>query len=131
MKVFQNKRMKKPIQMIETADLDILKSHFETITFSSEFDLVYEKQIPNIGIILVDGGIDLLNKRNHIELKSPGSILGLQNLLNNIPLKFKCRVKKNSQLILLPKSEIMRILDEKTSDLYKIIFPTDDKKLAG
>lgn len=131
MKVFQNKRMKKPIQMIETSDLDILKSHFETITFSSEFDLVYEKQIPNIGIILVDGGIDLLNKRNHIELKSPGSILGLQNLLNNIPLKFKCRVKKNSQLILLPKSEIMRILDEKTSDLYKIIFPTDDKKLAG
>ncbi len=123
--------MKIQIQMIETLDLDTLKSHFETITFSSEFDLVYEKQIPNIGIILVDGEINLLNKRNHIELKSPGSIIGLQNLLNNIPFKFKCRVKKNSQLILLPKSEIIKILDEKSSELYKIIFPTDDKKLAG
>ncbi len=123
--------MKIQIQMIETIDLDTLKSHFETITFSSEFDLVYEKQIPNIGIILVDGEINLLNKRNHIELTSPGSIIGLQNLLNNIPFKFKCRVKKNSQLILLPKSEIIKILDEKSSELYKIIFPTDDKKLAG
>lgn len=115
--------MKTPIQTLVVDDLDILKNHFETTTFNHEFNLIYEKQIPNTGIVLVDGEINLLNKKRAIILNAPGYILGLQNLINNIPFRFKCRVKKDSQLILLPKSDIIRIINEKQSDLYKIMFP--------
>lgn len=113
--------MKKHIQTIEQVDLEILKKHFETITFNSEFDLVYEKQVPNTGIVLVDGGLDLVAHKKHTELNVPGIILGIKNILENIPLKFKCRVKEQTQLILLPKSEIMKILKHKNTELYKII----------
>lgn len=113
--------MKKQIQTIEQVDLEVLKEHFETITFNSEFDLVYEKQIPNTGIVLVDGELNLLMNKKHTELKLPGVILGIKNMMENVPFKFKCRVKEQTKLILIPKSEIMKILKEKNSQLYKIL----------
>lgn len=112
--------MKADFKTIDMTNLEILKDHFETVTFQSEFDLVYEKQIPNTGIILIHGELNLLKKKKILELRIPGISLGIKNILENDPFHFKCRVKKGTELILLPKSEIIRILKEKNSPLYPL-----------
>ncbi len=112
--------MKNEIQKIDTTILETLKDHFETVTFNNEFDLVYEKQIPNTGIILISGELNLLKRKKIIELKIPGISLGIKNILDNIPFRFNCRVKKDTELILISKSELIRILNEKNSPLYSV-----------
>jgi len=112
--------MKNQIQKLDQTKLELLKDHFETVKFHSEFDLVYEKQIPNTGIILISGELNLLKKKTILELKLPGISLGIKNILDNIPFRFNCRVKEGTELILIPKSELFRILNEKNSPLYSV-----------
>ncbi len=112
--------MKNQIQKLDPKKLELLKNYFETMKFQSDFDLVYEKQIPNTGIILISGELNLLKKKKILELKLPGISLGIKNMLDNIPFRFNCRVKKDTELLLIPKSELIRILNEKNSPLHSV-----------
>jgi signal-transduction protein with cAMP-binding, CBS, and nucleotidyltransferase domain len=123
--------MKNHIQQIDLSDLETITDVFGIMTFSNDFDLVYEKQIPNTGIILLQGELSLTKKKSSLIVVTPGSLLGLQNMLNGIPINFKCSVKKDTSVILLPKSEIMKILKKKNSPLYKILFDCSYKQLAS
>jgi hypothetical protein len=122
--------MKNHIQQIDLSDLETITNIFGIMTFSNDFDLVYEKQIPNTGIILFQGELSLTKKKSSLIVATPGSILGLQNMLDGIPINFKCSIKKDSSVILLPKSEIIKILKRKHSPLYKILFGSSYKELA-
>ena len=123
--------MKNHIQQIELSDLETITDLFGIMTFSNDFDLVYEKQIPNTGIILFQGELSLTNKKSSLLVVTPGSILGVQNMLEGIPINFKCSIKKDTSVILLPKSEIMKILKKKKSPVYKILFGSSYKEMAS
>ena len=123
--------MKNYIQQIDLSDLETITAFFGIITFSNDFDLVYEKQIPNTGIILFNGELNLTKKKNSLSVIGPGALLGVQNMIDGNPVNFKCSVKKDTSVILLPKSEIMIILRKKNSSLYKILFGASYKELAS
>ena len=123
--------MKNYIQQIDLSDLETITAFFGIITFSNDFDLVYDKQIPNTGIILFNGELNLTKKKNSLSVIAPGALLGVQNMIDGNPVNFKCSVKKDTSVILLPKSEIMIILRKKNSSLYKILFGASYKELAS
>lgn len=115
--------MKDQIQKLDETKLELLKNQFEPMKFHSEFDLIYEKQIPNTAIILISGELKLLKRKKILELKLPGISLGIKNILDNIPFRFNCRVLEGTELILIPKSDLIRILNERNSPLYPLCMP--------
>lgn len=113
--------MKNNIPQLDALSLKRIAEFFEVITFNNDFDLVYEKQISNTGIILFHGEIELFKKKKSLLINTPGSIVGINSMLENVPLHYNCRVKKHSTIIMLPKSEIIKILQKRNDPLFKLI----------
>lgn len=103
------------------SELSLLKSKHQVLSFSSDFDLVYEKQVPNAGVAVVDGEVELTRKSRVLETVGNGAILGVQQLLNQEPVKVGAKVKKNSKVILLGKSDIEDALNDKASGLSPLM----------
>lgn len=113
--------MIKHLKKLSREEISILKKQFQSLVFNCDFDLVYEAQVPNTGIVLLEGELSLYKRK---KLKShilPGSMLGVYELLNNRPTDLNCKVLSPSELILIQKSDILDALSDKTSELYAII----------
>jgi hypothetical protein len=113
--------MKNNIKKLTLGQIRFLKKKYESVTFNSDFHLVYETQIPNTGIVLLNGEINLIRKKKSQTLAIPGIMLGVYELLNNIPVGHGCKVMENSELIMLQKSDILEALNDEESKLYEII----------
>jgi hypothetical protein len=113
--------MKKKIKKLTTSEIQILKDRFNSHKFHNDCDLVYEDQIPNTGIVLVEGQIALLKKKKIDTTIEPGTLLGVNNIIRNEPSTLRCKVVGNSELIILNKSEILAALNDKDPELYAII----------
>jgi CRP-like cAMP-binding protein len=113
--------MKKNIKRLSSRELMTLKSKFLPLKFHSDFDLVYESHIPNTGFVLLNGEINLMKKKKTKEVIGPGNMLGVYELLNDHPADLGCKVKRNSELLLIQKSDLMEALADTESDLYAII----------
>jgi hypothetical protein len=48
-------------------------------------------------------------------------MLGVYELLNNRPVELGCKVKSNSEIIMIQKSDLMDALADEKSELYAII----------
>jgi signal-transduction protein with cAMP-binding, CBS, and nucleotidyltransferase domain len=113
--------MKKNIKKLTSQELAILKKHFKPIKFNHSFNLVYEEQVPNTGIVLLDGGLDILRKKKVEESIAPGNLLGLHQLLHNEPVKRGCQIRKDSEVIMIQKSDVLEALEDEDSELYPIL----------
>lgn len=113
--------MKTKITKLTTQELEKLKKRFESFRFKTPFHLVYEKQIPNTGIVLLDGEIELLKRKKIEEKVTTGSILGIYHLLNNVPVKHSYKINENSEVILIQKSDILQAIHDEDSELHELI----------
>jgi hypothetical protein len=116
--------MKKKIKKLSHDEIQILRERYRALKFNNSFDLVYETQVPNTGIVLLEGQIALLKKKKVQTTIEPGSLLGINNIINNEPSLVGCKVLGNSELIMLNKSEILEALNDKDPELYAIIKET-------
>lgn len=116
--------MKTKMKILNTEEIELLKKHFSPLKFNSPFNLVYEQQIPNTGVVLLSGKIELY-KKNKIETIQPGTMLGVHQILNDEPVKQGCKIKENTEVLLLEKSDILK-LGEKTEDQVSKIFKAYD-----
>ena len=116
--------MYKKIIKLSSKEIKSLKRKFSSLKFKATFDLIYETQIPNSGILLLDGELKLLKRKKVSSTISPGHIIGIYEMMNNEPAKNGCIVMENSELIMLHKTDIMEALSDKNSDLYGIIKDT-------
>ena len=123
--------MKNNIPQLDALNLKRIADFFEVITFNNDFDLVYEKQISNTGIILFHGEIELFKKKKSLLINTPGSIVRINSMLENVPLHYNCRVKKDSTIIMLPKSEIIKILQKRNDPLFKLISECSQMDIAS
>jgi len=113
--------MKKKIKKLSTEEIQKLRERYNSLKFENSFDLVYESQIPNTGIVLLEGQIALLKRKKIHSTLGPGTLLGVTNMINNEPSPVGCKVLGNSELIMLNKSEILEALNDKDPELYAII----------
>ena len=99
-------------------ELKDLRKYFSVQKMNSEAVLIYESQIPNMGILLINGEINL-KKKNRANVKvRPGTILGVANLYYNQPSNYACEVKKNSEVILISKSDLIQSITNRKSLLH-------------
>lgn len=113
--------MKDKIIELTRKEIKLLKKHFPILKFNSDFFLVYEAQIPNTGIVLLNGELTFF-KNNKIKFSvMPGTMFGLSMLFNNKPSAFGCRVKENSEIILIQKSDILEAISNEDSELHPMI----------
>ncbi len=113
--------MKKKIKKLSHEEIQFLRERFTSLKFENSFDLVYESQVPNTGIVLLEGHITLLKRKKVHSTVEAGTLLGVTNIINNEPSQVGCKVLGNSELIMLNKSEILEALNDKDPELYAII----------
>lgn len=113
--------MKEKIILLGPEDLTKLSSSFEILTFKNDFDLVYEHQIPSAGIALLEGNIELIQNSLVAQIIKPGHLLGVNQLLSGKAVDYGCRVKANSKIILLGKSEVLAYVKDKKSQLFPLL----------
>lgn len=107
---------------IQSADLEKLKHLFESLEISRNCQIVYEKQIPNFALILVEGKINIIKKKKVHEIITSPIILGLCQLLHHTPVNYGCEITRKSTILMIPKSlmlmgnvsDSIRILDSIT-----------------
>lgn len=107
--------MKDKVNPILDSEIQILKKEFEVLTFPNDFDLVYEGQVPCTAIALIKGHIEIFKDSKTILSVDAPNLLGVTQLLEGMPVKYGCRVKANSQIILLGKSDILSFTKRKSS----------------
>lgn len=98
-------------------ELSRLTQELGTIYFPQDFHFAYQKQIPNAGIVLLKGEILLLKNKKISERIGPGILLGMRNLLQETPLKSSWYILKDSEVIILNKSQILDGIKDPISKL--------------
>jgi signal-transduction protein with cAMP-binding, CBS, and nucleotidyltransferase domain len=111
--------MKNVIYPLTPLQLSELLERYESHFISSDFYIVYEKQIPFSAIALIQGEIELTKKTRSIQKVSAGNLLGIQHMMDNEPLKHGIKVKKESQIILVPKADVLREMKDHKSELFR------------
>lgn len=117
--------MKEDINQLEPGDIASLKEKFEVMTFAKDFDVFYEEQIPVAGIALVQGKIEMIKKSRPFKTITTSCLIGISQLLNSVPSSSGCRIKKDSQIIFLGKSDLLSLLKNKRSKITKAIHKND------
>ncbi len=113
--------MKDTINIVRPEDLNLLTKEFEVLTFGNDTDLVYEDHVPLAGIVLLEGVLEIVQDGEVHLIVKPPQILGVANMLNEIPSDFGCRSRAKSNVMLLGKSKILDILGDKRSHLFKLL----------
>jgi CRP-like cAMP-binding protein len=113
--------MKGKARKLTSREIKILRENYQSIRFNSDFDLVYESHVPNTGIVLIEGQIALLKRKKIQGTLEAGTLIGVQEMIDNEPVSMGCKVMGNSELILLNKSEVLTALNDRNSELYAII----------
>lgn len=116
--------MNEKIYPLNSAQIKALKDGFEILTFPSDFDLVYENQVPNAGIALIEGKVELIRNAKVEEVIQKGHLFGIHQLLAGTPVGLGCRVKANSKIILLGKSDLMNFSEDKKSQFHEFFETT-------
>lgn len=112
--------MSENVNLLDENEIAALEKDFETLTFQNDFDLVYENQVPNTGIALIEGQIDLIKNSKVRESIHQRSLIGITQLMKQVPVEFGFRVKAKSRIILLGKSDILGFEQNKKSKLHSL-----------
>lgn len=118
---FHNESMKRKTKKLTVQELELLTDRFIPVCFSNAFDLVYEDQVPNTGLVLLEGEANLTRRKKILDQIEPGTVLGIEQLIGNEPVKHGCKIRENAKVILLQKSDLMEILREQDSKLRKVL----------
>lgn len=113
--------MKKSLTEISVSQLENLRRDHKVISFDMDMDLVYEKQIPIAGLVLLQGEIEFTKRYKTQGTTTTSCILGLNEVMNELPVQHGCKVKKDSEVILLGKSELLRAISEEQSAIFPLI----------
>lgn len=99
--------METQINKLAPEELKKLLDRFKSKKFNSDFNLVYEKQIPNVAVLLTNGEVQIYKRNKLLDIVGPGALLGLTQLLQNKALNFTCKIGKDSEVILFDRSTLL------------------------
>lgn len=115
--------MKRDKKKLSHHELDLLTKKFEPVQFTNDSDLVYDNQVPNTGVVLLEGEAVLTRKKKILDPIEPGTLLGVKQLIENEPVKHGCRVRESAKVILLHKSDLKEIIEDSDEALKKAVIP--------
>jgi len=113
--------MKEKVNFLNPDEIEALTNQYDVLTFGHDFDLVYENQVPVTGIALIEGKIEFIKRSKPFFQIAQSCLLGVEDLMRGTPLKHGCRIKGNSKIILIGKSEILALLKNQKSKLFNLV----------
>lgn len=105
-------KKKQAMKILNEQEIAKLKEKFGSLTFSADFDIVYEQQVPNTGFIILQGQVVKTKRRKEVETLPPGSMVGVEHLRKNMPFKCGYKVIAPAELIILSKLDILQGVKE-------------------
>ena len=89
-----------------------LEQNWSLYEFDRTFDLFYAGQIPHGALFVKSGTVELIFKGIQKKLLEPASLYFLDNLLEEIPIKFSVRVHPGTAIYLLDKPSLFDHLEQ-------------------
>lgn len=112
--------MQKKILQLDNEQIELLKENYEVLHFSHDYDIVYENQIPTTGLALLEGEIELVKRSKVLKKITPFTLLGLYNLFHNEKTSLGCKIKMNSKIIIIGKSDLTEVINNSKSKLFNL-----------
>lgn len=100
--------------------IEEIKEHCSVKIYNAKSTLFYEGQVPIVAFLVVDGTVNLLKNRKIKSTVRQGCIVGVNELLNNLPYHFEAQIPPHTSLCFLDKSTLKEILSHDT-ELAKIL----------
>lgn len=108
-------------KVLKGSEIAILKQHFEVVKINSDFQIVFEDQIPPVAIVLLSGKISLKSKKRIEAVVEPGVLMGAYHILHGFPVDLGCEINAESEVVLIYKSELIKISESHFSNPMKLI----------
>ena len=94
---------------------------FEKRVYFFEANLFYEKHVPNVAYLLLDGVITIGKKNRVLKYIEGNTLIGVKNLYQKIPSNFFASIKPNSTVLIIDRSTLFKMVTKK-SHLYNFLF---------
>lgn len=89
--------------------------------YKRDADIIYKGHIPQSGFLLIDGCIELQFSKTKMIKIDDASIIGVRELMNSEPFKFKVSIRSNSLVYILDKSTVIELLECNNTELNQLI----------
>ena len=103
-------------------DIDTLLEHTDARRFNRQTDLIYKGHIPHAAYLLVRGDMFLRDKSHELPLES-GAVIGIKEVLCNVPFKYNVVISEGSEIIILDKTTISELSQD--GHLHSIVKDID------
>ena len=97
--------------------IDEIRKFVPTKVYSTNCPLFYEGQTPVVAYLVVEGSIHLIKNKKIKSIIKEGNLVGLNELMNNLPSKYSAEALLNTQLCFLDKSTVFEIIEHNNSTL--------------
>lgn len=105
---------------------DLIKkiaSYFPSKKYKTQSHLFYEGQVPISGFLILDGSIQITQKRKLKKMLKAGYLLGVFELLNKKPIEISAEVYPDTEICFLDKTTLLELSkspENELSHLFKI-----------
>lgn len=115
----------KQISHIEISNELIKKitSYFPSKKYKTQSHLFYEGQIPISGFLVLNGSIQISQKRKFKKILKPGYLVGVFELLNKKPIQISAEVYPNTEICFLDKTTLLEMTEKPDSELFALFKP--------
>lgn len=96
--------MKNTARKLTPKKISILTRKLSPVLIHVDCDLIYERHVPNFVIILLEGKGIFTLRNKEISVIEPFTVLGHVELHANSKVRFGCRFRANSRVIVIGKS---------------------------
>ena len=109
----------KPLKHIEIGHELIQKiiAFFPSKTFKAQSHLFYEGQVPISGYLILNGTVQISQKRKFKKMLQAGQLIGVSELLNKKPSTISAEVFPNTEVCFLDRTTLLEIFKNGDSDL--------------
>ncbi len=111
--------MNKAVIKLSDEELKQIEDHFESVSYELDIQAIYQGHIPCIGLVLLDGKIDVKKKNKELAL-DPGSLVAVKELYHSQPFSYDLHIRKSSVVVVLDRTSLDEILTSKPKN--KILY---------
>jgi signal-transduction protein with cAMP-binding, CBS, and nucleotidyltransferase domain len=106
---------KVPQNIIKELDEIVFAQHYR-----NSAAIIYKGHIPNSGFLLLDGQISLSISKTKNVVLNIGSLIGIRELMNSIPIEFDVNISSDSSVLILDRSSVNDIFNGGNKKLKEI-----------
>lgn len=102
---------------------DLIKkitSYFPSKKYKTQSYLFYEGQVPISGFLILDGSIQISQKKKIKKMLRAGYLLGVFELLNKMPIEISAEVCPDTEICFLDKTTLMELSLSPENELFQI-----------